>query len=950
MADKIILNKNQRKAVNHTKGPIIVVAGAGTGKTRVIAEKIKKLIKNEGIDPMKILALTFTDKATEEMLTRIQEEMPLAYEEPWVYTFHAFCDRLLKKEGLEIGLDPSYKIISYPKQWMLLRKNLFSMDLKYYLPLGNPTKFIAAILKFISRLQDENILPEELETYVQNKKFEEPEEKERWAELTTLYKKFQELKIQNSKMDFGDLITWTIKLFKKRPNILRKYQEEFQHILVDEFQDTNYAQYELIKLLFPQEKQYERSLSVVGDDSQSIYKFRGAAISNILQFQEDYPKAEMVTLLENYRSGQAILNAAYKLIQNNNPDSLESKLGISKELVSQIKQTEQKPQIAELETAEDEVDYVITKIIEILGKEPQYTYKDFAVLARANNHLGPFVLALRKYGLPYQLVGNRGLYDRDEIRDIYGLVKVLINPMDSISLYRVLNIESLKIEKEAIADLLAISKHKKENLWETVKNSEDEKVIGFVELVKKYQERVAKNTPVELVYNIVQETGYLSRFLEEENIQNQLCIKNLDLFLDKAKKFEVEFNQDTKEIPTLIDFVDYMEMMLEAGDNPAQAEIEDIDTINLMTTHGSKGLEFPVVFIVNTVASRFPTRERGDQIEIPEDLIKEGLPEGNAHIQEERRLFYVGMTRTRKYLFMVYGKDYGGKRAKKPSGFLQETGIKTQKVTMEKDRKKEQESLLGVNTNYREPELRKISNFTPDFLSYTQISTYENCPLKYKYKYVLNVPTLPSHALSFGNTIHETLKLFHERLLFKDVSLVELYKIYEEKWEPLGYLDEKHRKERFADGRKLLKEYYRSLDKAIKPLGLEKSFNIQINEVRFYGKIDRIDSLGNGKVEIIDYKTGKTKTQKEVDKDKQITLYALGAKEALGFNPTKFTLYFVEKNEKINTTRTEENIQKTVVEIKKVIENIKEGNFEPKSGFLCGWCDYKDICPFSWKG
>jgi len=271
-------------------------------------------------------------------------------------------------------------------------------------------------------------------------------------------------------------------------------------------------------------------------------------------------------------------------------------------------------------------------------------------------------------------------------------------------------------------------------------------------------------------------------------------------------------------------------------------------------------------------------------------------------------------------------------------------------VTMEKDRKKEQESLLGVNTNYREPELRKISNFTPDFLSYTQISTYENCPLKYKYKYVLNVPTLPSHALSFGNTIHETLKLFHERLLFKDVSLVELYKIYEEKWEPLGYLDEKHRKERFADGRKLLKEYYRSLDKAIKPLGLEKSFNIQINEVRFYGKIDRIDSLGNGKVEIIDYKTGKTKTQKEVDKDKQITLYALGAKEALGFNPTKFTLYFVEKNEKINTTRTEENIQKTVVEIKKVIENIKEGNFEPKSGFLCGWCDYKDICPFSWKG
>jgi len=398
-----------------------------------------------------------------------------------------------------------------------------------------------------------------------------------------------------------------------------------------------------------------------------------------------------------------------------------------------------------------------------------------------------------------------------------------------------------------------------------------------------------------------------------------------------------------------MDFIDYMEMMVEAGDNPAQAEIEDIDTINLMTTHASKGLEFPVVFIVNTVASRFPTRERGDQIGIPEDLIKEELPAGNAHIQEERRLFYVGMTRAQKYLFMVYGKDYGGKRKKRPSGFLQETDIETQAVTMEKEKKEEQESLFGVNLDYKEPELRKISNFTPDFLSYTQISTYENCPLKYKYKYILNVPTLPSHALSFGSTIHETLKLFHERLLFKEVSLEELYKIYEEKWEPLGYLDEAHRKERFADGKKLLKKYYKSLDKTKKPIGLEKSFNIQINGIRFYGRIDRIDSLKGNEVEIIDYKTGKTKTQKEVDRDKQVTLYALGTREALGLNPTKLTLYFVEEGIKLSTTRTEEDIQKSIVEVKEVIENIKEGNFEPSSGFLCGWCDYKNICPFAWK-
>ena len=241
MIGEINLNKNQERAVNHRKGPLIVVAGAGTGKTRVITEKVRSLIEEDNIDPMKILALTFTDKASEEMLERVQTSMPLAYEEPWVYTFHSFCDRILKNEALEIGLDPSYKIISYPEQWLLLRKNIFSMDLEYYLPLGNPTKFISAILKFISRLQDENISPEELEKYVKERDFTEEEEAKRWQELVRIYKKYQELKIENSKLDFGDLITWTIKLFKERPNILEKYQEKFAHILVDEFQDTNYA-------------------------------------------------------------------------------------------------------------------------------------------------------------------------------------------------------------------------------------------------------------------------------------------------------------------------------------------------------------------------------------------------------------------------------------------------------------------------------------------------------------------------------------------------------------------------------------------------------------------------------------------------------------------------------------------------------------------------------------
>lgn len=945
---KFNLNKNQQLAVNHEMGPLIVVAGAGTGKTRVITERVKRLLEGKSITPNNILALTFTDKASAEMLDRIQDTLPLAYEDPWVYTFHAFCDRVLRKEGLEIGLDPSYKIISSPEQWLLLRQNLFKMDLDYYHPLGSPTKFVSAILKFISRLQDENISQKDLANFLE-KNHLESEEEIRWKELLHIYEVYQDLKVQNSKMDFGDLITWTIKLFHERPAILKKYQDQFTHVLVDEFQDTNYAQYELIKLIFPMQKTYERSLSVVGDDSQSIYKFRGAAISNILQFQEDYPNTKMITLLENYRSDQVILDPAYKLISNNNPDTLECKLGISKKLISQVTPTNIKPEAVELETLEDEADFVISKIIEILGKEPQYTYKDFAVLARANNHLDPFVLALRKYNLPYQLVGNRGLYDRNEIRDVIALVKILIDPKDQISLYRVLNIASLEIDPLIISDHLAKAKYERRNLWEIIQDSKDKKVQMFLATIREFQAKISKTSPVTLIYEIVNRIDYLSQFLAEENLENQLRLKNLNIFLDKAKKFEVQFNQETNEVSTLVNFLEYLENMIEAGDNPAQAEIEDIDTVNLMTTHASKGLEFPAVFMINLTKDRFPTRQRGDAIEIPENLIKETLPEGDPHIQEERRLFYVGMTRAEKYLFLTYGKKYGGVRENKASPFLSETGLKINPKIMERDQKSNQESLFGVNSTYREIKTRKITNFAPNYLSYTQVDTYETCPLKYKYKYILNLPTLPAHALSFGNTIHQTLKEFHEKLLFNPVSLEELWQIYEKNWDPLGYEDEEHREKRFISGRKVLQTYYENIDKTIKPFALERSFNLMLDGIKLGGRIDRMDKIEGDNVEIIDYKTGEKKTQKDVDKDKQVTLYALGVKEAMGLNPIKLSLYFVEANEKISTTRTQEDMGLIKKEIKEVVKNITDGDFKPHAGFLCKWCDYKTICPFAFK-
>jgi len=344
------LNKEQLEAVKYKKGPLLIIAGAGTGKTTVITERIKYLIERKLAKPSEILSLTFTEKAAREMEERVDVAMPYGYTQMWISTFHSFCDRVLRDEALHIGLNPRYKLMTQAETVQFVRKNLFKFELKYFRPLGNPTKFVDSMIQHFSRLQDEDIVPEEYLRWArtQNSKLpglakrsgagktnnkEEKIEIEKWRELANAYKVYEELKVKEEMMDFGDLIVKTLLLFRQRSNVLSEYRKKFKYVLVDEFQDTNIAQYELVKLLAPPNK--NGNLTVVGDDSQSIYKFRGAAVSNIVHFMKTYKKAKTVVLTINYRSTQSILDPAYKLIKHNNPDTLEAKLGIDKNLVAQ---------------------------------------------------------------------------------------------------------------------------------------------------------------------------------------------------------------------------------------------------------------------------------------------------------------------------------------------------------------------------------------------------------------------------------------------------------------------------------------------------------------------------------------------------------------------------------------------------------------------------------------
>ncbi len=954
------LNPSQKMAVEHEQGPLLIVAGAGTGKTTVITERIKYLIAEKKVKPSEILALTFTEKAAQEMLTRLDVVMPLGYEEPWLMTFHSFGDQILREEGLEIGLSTDYKILDQANQWILLRKHLFDLGLNYYLPLGNPTKFIGALVKFFSRLQDEDITSEEFMSWMRKKskiknqkskleletqnEIKTADDQERLLELANAYKKYQEIKIKENFLDFGDLITWSLKLFRQRPAILKKYQNQFKHILVDEFQDTNWAQLQLIKLLAP--PQNKPNLVVVGDDDQSIYKWRGAAVSNILDFKQHYPQTKEVILTANYRSGQKLLDSAYKMIVNNNPDRLEEKLKINKKLKAIRGDHLPFPKIYQLPTLEEEADFVINKIFELSAKE-NYTYKDFAILGRANNHLDPFLAALKRVGIPYQLVGNRGLFDQPEVRELIYFAKAVVDPNDSANLFQLLQVEVFGIAPPDLLTYLHQARAVRISLWELIekKAGEDTKLAFVVKQIKEAQLKVVKNPASKVLYDFVWESGFIKKFLEEESVENQLKLKNLNLFFEKIKIFERE-----NTLNSLVEFIDWLEILIESGENPAQAEIEDIDTVSLMTVHSAKGLEFPVVFVVNCVSDRFPTRKRGDPIEFPEALVKESLPLGDAHLQEERRLFYVACTRARDWLFLTLGINYGGARPKKPSPFLGELGLRINLV------KPAAQQLSWFLT--RKPIVpKKIKvikgRIELSYISFSQIDTFLTCPLKYKYRYILQIPTRPHHVFTFGQTIHTTLHNFH-LLEGKNqfLSLENLLALYEKHFDASGYESEEHKKQRFAEGKKYLKKYFESHKEKFpgKPWHLEKKFILKIGTLPLIGKIDRIDRLEEG-YELIDYKTGKAKEQADVDKDRQLSIYAMAAKWCLNLEVKQLSLYFIEENKKITTFRSQEQLIEEKESILKTIEEIKKSDFsaKPNYPFPCQYCEYNFICPFAKK-
>jgi DNA helicase II / ATP-dependent DNA helicase PcrA len=992
------LNPKQLQAVKYGKGPLLIIAGAGTGKTTVITERIKYLITKGIVKPQELLALTFTDKAAREMEERVDVVMPLGVTQIKITTFHAFGEQVLRQEGLGIGLDPGYRLMTTAESVLFFRKNLFSFDLSYFRPLGNPNKFIEAILQHFSRLKDEDIAPNQyvdwVKSQIPNPKSQiNDEEKlieiDKYKELADTYIKYEKLKTKEGLMDFSDLISNTLLLFRIRKNILREFQEQYKYILIDEYQDTNYAQNELAKLLAGNKK----CMTVVCDDDQSIYRFRGAAISNIIQFRKHYPEAKIVVLTKNYRSTKKILDRSYGLIQFNNPDRLEAREKISKKLTSARKIKGKDIEFIYTSKVEDEAEEVIDRIKNqefplrqgyegqagIKGKRGKYSWKDFAILVRANNHAEPFIRALVREGIPYQFLGPGMLFRQKEVKELIAYLRVVNDFSDSVALYAVLSMEIFDFSVRDLSAIINFAKKMGLSLFESVetlvaRENNDETHWSSKKNYKDYLPKISQSTLVKLLkihgmilrhlklskidtagqilYYFLQDSGTLDMLTDFKNLKEEKIALNISKFFDKLKSFE-NSHEDTS-VSAVCDFLD---MAFELGESPLSAETDwsDNNAVNILTVHASKGLEFPVVFLVNLVSQRFPTTERKEKIPIPPELIKEILPIGDFHLQEERRLFYVGMTRARDRLYFSASNFYGeGKRERKISPFVFEA-LGEKKVTkLFKEIKSKTLAAVDSFKKQTETEL-PVERQKVEYLSYSQIDNFSVCPLQYKYRYIVKIPLPTNSAGSFGTSVHSALEKFYKRVknkekLTKDILINFLH----ESWIPVGYKSRNYEEKMKNRGEDMLGAFFdKYYDPELMPKSLEQVFKIKLAPtLKIGGKIDRMDETFDGKLEIIDYKTGKRPTDKEIEKNLQMTVYAMAAtdKALYGKKPEDviLTFYFLEKGEKVQSVRTKKQLEETKIELIKKAEEISKSTFPPHLGPWCQVCDFKIVCP-AWK-
>ncbi len=606
------LNDKQYEAVTTIEGPSLVIAGAGSGKTKVLTHKIAYLIGEKGVKPWNVLAITFTNKAANEMKERVKNIVGGVADDIWMGTFHSICVRILRKTIDRIGFDTSFIIFDTSDQKTMIKKILKEQNL------DDKIFTDKSVLYEISNAKNEMLTPEQY-TVRANGDFR----KENIAEI---YKLYQRRLKENNAIDFDDIINFTIEILLDNPDILEYYSDKFKYVLVDEYQDTNKAQFTLITLLASK----FGNITVVGDNDQGIYSFRGADISNILNFEKDFPGTKIIKLEQNYRCTQSVLNAANEVIKNNET-KYEKKLWTSNEAGSL-------PKVYRGDNEYDEANYIVEQI-NSLRRTDYYKYSDFAVLYRMNTQSRSIEDILRRENIPYKIIGGLKFYERKEIKDIIAYLRLIHNPSDNLSLTRIINEPKRGVGKTSLDKVEQLAASNEISMYEVIKRADEfglnrvyTNTREFIAVIEELKDTKLSKQISELIKDTLKKTGYTKALEEENTIEAENRIENLNEFLTVAIEFEEQSADNS--------LTEFLEGITLSSDLDSMEETEE--SVTLMTLHSAKGLEFPAIFLVGMEEGIFPGYK---SIGEPKEL------------EEERRLCYVGITRAKEKLFMTCAKQ-----------------------------------------------------------------------------------------------------------------------------------------------------------------------------------------------------------------------------------------------------------------------------------------------------